>query len=133
MRKIKFVTKVIFGLFFVAAGLNHFLSPDFYLMIMPPYLPLQSELVIISGVAEVVFGIGLLIPPMSRVSAWGLIALLIAVFPANIHMAANPELYPNISIALLWLRLPMQGVLILWAFWYTQEEADRSKANDVDC
>lgn len=120
MRKIKFAAKVVFGLFFVAGGLNHFINPDFYLKIMPPYLPLHSELIIISGVAEIVLGIALLIPSMSGVAAWGLIALLIAVFPANIHMAAHSELYPNIPVALLWLRLAIQGLLILWAYWYTR-------------
>jgi hypothetical protein len=55
-----------------------------------------------------------------RIAAWGLIALLIAVFPANIHMAAHPELYPSIPVVALWGRLPLQGVLILWAYWYTR-------------
>lgn len=120
MPDIKLVTKVIFSLLLIAAGANHFRDPKFYEAIMPPYLPWHYALVIISGVAEVVLGIGLLIPKTSVYSAWGLILLLIAVFPANVHMAMNPELYPNVPAAVLWLRLPLQGVLIAWAYWYTR-------------
>jgi len=119
MLLIKFITKIIFGVLFVAAGANHFVNPKFYLDIMPPYLPWHSALVIVSGIAEVVLGIGLLIPQTSVFAAWGLILLLIAVFPANLHMAMNPELFPSIPAFALWLRLPLQGVLILWAYWYT--------------
>ena len=86
---------------------------------MPTYLPWHYALVIISGIAEVVLGIGLLIPQTSNFAAWGLIALLIAIFPANIHMATHPELYPDIPVVALWIRLPVQFLLILWAFWYT--------------
>ena len=120
MPDIKLVTKVIFSLLFIAAGANHFRDPKFYEAIMPPYLPWHYALVIISGVAEVVLGIGLLIPKTSVYSAWGLILLLIAVFPANVHMAMNLELYSNVPAAVLWLRLPLQGVLIAWAYWYTR-------------
>ncbi len=120
MASFKTVTKVIFGLLLVGAGVNHFVDTPFYLSIMPPYLPWHYALVIVSGVAEVVLGIGLLIPKFSRFAAWGIIALLIAVFPANIHMATHPELYPTIPAIALWLRLPLQCLLILWAYWYTQ-------------
>ena len=119
MLQFKLVTKIIFGLLFIAAGANHFRDPKFYEAIMPPYLPWHYALVIVSGVAEVALGIGLLIPKTSVYSAWGLILLLIAVFPANIHMTMHPELYPNIPVVGLWLRLPLQGVLIAWAYWYT--------------
>lgn len=115
----KLITKIIFGVLFVAAGANHFINPTFYLDIMPPYLPWPYALVLISGIAEVVLGIGLLIPKTSEYAAWGLILLLIAVLPANIHMATHPELYPTIPSVALWLRLPIQGLLILWAYWYT--------------
>ncbi len=120
----KLITKIIFGVLFVAAGANHFINPKFYLDIMPPYLPWHYALVIISGIAEVVLGIGLLIPQTSTYAAWGLILLLIAVFPANLHMALNPELYPSLPSIALWLRLPLQGLFILWAYWYTAGAAD---------
>ena len=122
MKTLKNIFRIIFALFFIAAGLNHFVSPDFYLKIMPPYLPWHYPLVLISGVAEVVLGIGLLIPKTKRLAAWGLIALLIAVFPANLHMLMNPQLYPDIPVIGLWLRVPIQILLILWAWVYTRSE-----------
>ena len=90
---------------------------------MPPYLPWHYALVIVSGIAEIVLGIGLLIPQTSTYAAWGLILLLIAVFPANLHMAMNPDLFPTIPAFALWVRLPLQGLLILWAYWYTIDPA----------
>ncbi|CAN5321505.1 DoxX family protein [soil metagenome] len=120
MPTFKIVSKILFGLLFVAAGANHFFNPKFYEAIMPPSLPWPYTLVIVSGIAEVVLGVGLLIPKYSPYAAWGLILLLIAVFPANIHMATHAELYPTIPAILLWLRLPLQGLLALWAYWYTQ-------------
>ena len=119
----KLITQIICGLLYMAAGVNHFLDPKFYENIMPPYMPWPSQLVIVSGIAEIVLGIGLLVPRTSTYAAWGLILLLIAVFPANIHMATHPEHYPTIPAIALWLRLPLQGVLIAWAYWYTRGEA----------
>jgi uncharacterized membrane protein len=119
MSTFKLVMRVLFGVLFIAAGLNHFRVPDFYVKIMPPYLPWHLELVYVSGVCEAVLGILLLIPRTSVLAAWGLIALLIAVFPANIHMAMHTELY-DISPMVLWLRLPLQGLLIAWAYWFTR-------------
>jgi len=125
MRRLKLVLKYIFALFFVLAGLNHFRNPDFYVQIMPPYLPWHLFLVYLSGFFEIALGILLLIPKQARIAAWGLIALLVAVFPANIHMAVHTELYPAISPAMLWARLPLQGVLIAWAYWYTRHDMQR--------
>lgn len=119
MPTLKLITKIIFGVLFVGAGANHFIDPKFYESIVPPYLPWPFALVVISGIAEIVLGFGLLIPKFSPYAAWGLILLLIAVSPANVHMATHPELYPTISPVLLWLRLPLQALLILWAYWYT--------------
>lgn len=123
MDTLKTIFRIIFALFFVAAGVNHFVSPDFYLNIMPPYLPWPYALVLISGAAEVVLGVGLLIPKTRRLAAWGLIALLIAVLPAHVHMVMNPQLYPDIPVVGLWLRLPVQGLLILWAWTYTRPKS----------
>jgi uncharacterized membrane protein len=119
VRVLKLVMKWLMGIAFIAAGINHFLSPAFYVKIMPPYLPWHLELVYLSGVAEAVLGALLLIPRFSGLAAWGLIALLIAVFPANLHMALHPDLYPNLRPAVLYARLPIQGVLIAWAYWFT--------------
>lgn len=121
MRKLKLISKYLLCVFFVLAGLNHFINPAFYLKIMPPYLPWHLFLVYLSGFFEVVFGGLLLAPAFTRTAAWGLIALLVAVFPANIHMAINPQLYPDISPLALWLRLPLQAVFIAWAFWHTRQ------------
>src|SRR5258706_11797679 len=107
--------RYLFGLGFVAAGLNHFLMTTFYVSIVPPYLPWPLALVIISGLAEIGLGALLFFQRWSALAAWGLIALLIAVFPANLHMALHPGLYPWAPVAALWLRLPLQGVLIAWA------------------
>ena len=110
----------LFGLLFVLAGLTHFRNPDFYINIMPPYLPWHRELVAISGVAEIALGVMMLFRRWAAPAGWGLIALLVAVFPANLHMTMNPELYPSIPPLVLWLRLPLQGVLIAWAYFYTR-------------
>ena len=104
------------SLFYFAAGSLHFIRPAPYLKIVPPYLPWHSELVAISGFFEIVGGLGLLYAPTRRAAAWGLVALLVAVFPANIYMALHPERFADLHVArwLLWARLPLQGVLIAW-------------------
>lgn len=108
---------------FVAAGVAHFTRAEFYEKAMPDYLPAHSEFVLISGVFEILGGVGLLVPRTRRAAAWGLIALLVAVFPANLHMALNPERFPNIPEWALWARLPLQIPLILWALVYTKPRA----------
>ena len=120
MATFKILTRFVFGAAFVVAGLNHFRNPGFYVGIMPPYLPWPLALVYLSGVAEAVLGALLLFPTCTVMAAWGLIALLIAVFPANVHMAMHPELYPSISPTALLVRLPIQALLIAWAYWYTR-------------
>jgi uncharacterized membrane protein len=117
---IKLILRALLALFFVLAGINHFRQTGFYLRMMPPYVPWHLAMVQISGVAEVVLGVLLLIPAASRIAAWGLIALLIAVFPANLQMALHPDTFPEFSPRALWLRLPLQAVLIAWAYWYTK-------------
>ena len=112
--------KWLLGLLFVAAGVNHFVNADFYVGIMPPYLPWHRELVYLSGVAEVVLGVMLLVPRFERIAAWGLVALLIAVFPANLHMAMHPELFPMFDPAALWGRAALQAPLVAWAYWFTR-------------
>lgn len=115
----KMISLVLLAVFMTGAGVMHFVNPDFYVNIMPDYLPWHLELVYLSGLAEIVLGIGLLIPRLRRAAAWGVIALLIAIFPANIHVFMNQELLPAPPIVHL-LRLPLQGVFILWAWWHTR-------------
>jgi len=121
----KLVLLVLFGAFFIVAGITHFTNQAFFTAIVPPYLPWPVALVVISGIAEIGLGVLLLIRRTSRLAAWGLIALLIAVFPANVHMAMNPQLYPDTSPTALLIRLPLQGVLIAVAYWFTRPWARR--------
>jgi len=106
--------KRLCGPFFIAAGANHFVNPRFYRAIMPDYLPAHDELVAISGVAEMVGGAALISPRTRRFGGWWLIATLIAVFPANLHMALHPERYKNLPANALYARLPFQLVFIAW-------------------
>ena len=106
--------KRLCGPFFIAAGANHFINPRFYRAIMPDYLPAHDELVAASGVAEMVGGAALMGPRTRRFGGWWLIATLIAVFPANLHMALHPERYKNIPRNALYARLPVQLVFIAW-------------------
>lgn len=114
------------AIFYIIAGLNHFRDPAFYMPMMPPYLPWHAELVFFSGIAEVLCGIGLLIPQTRHIAAWATIALLIAVFPANLHIALYNVPLGGRSAgygALNWVRLPFQFLLIAWAWWYTGDES----------
>jgi uncharacterized membrane protein len=116
----KTLTRYLLGALFIIAGINHFVHTAFYLSIMPPYLPWHLELVYLSGVAEAGLGAMVLVRRWAVWAGWGLIALMVAVFPANLHMATHPDLYPSLSKLGLWLRLPLQGLLIAWAYWYTR-------------
>ena len=122
MRIIKTVLKWLLAIAFIFAGINHFINTDFYLSIMPPYLPWHLAAVYLSGIIEIILGIMLLIPKTQKLAAWGIILLLIAVFPANIYMAMNVEKFPQFSPTMIYLRILLQFVLIAWAFWFTREE-----------
>ena len=113
------VALVALAVFFVGAGVNHFANPGFYVRITPPSLPAPLALVYISGFFEVLGGIGVLVPRVRSAAGWGLILLLIAVFPANLYMVIHPERFSDIPAAALYLRLPLQAVFIAWAYWAT--------------
>lgn len=123
MRNIKRFLKYLLAIGFVAAGVYHFVNPAFYLKMMPPYLPAHLFLIRLSGFFQIALGIALLVPTFSRLAAWGIVALLIAVFPANIYMASNTELFSEFSRTALYLRLPFQMVLIAWAIWFAREKS----------
>jgi len=123
MSNTKAVMKYLLAFFFVAAGINHFINPEFYLQIMPPYLPRPLFLQYVAGFFEILLGVLVLIPRYSRMAAWGLVLLLIAIFPANIHMALNPDKYPRYPAMAYYIRLPFQFVFIVWAWWYTKKNA----------
>ena len=114
----------LFGLavFFIYFGIDHFVNVEFYLSIMPPAFPMHLEAVYISGLFEILGGFCVLIPSLRRIAGFGLIALLISVYPANIYMAITPEAFPEISIELLYFRLPLQFLFIYWAYSVTRSQ-----------
>jgi len=123
MKFVKAVLKIAFATFFILAGVQHFRNETFFLRLMPDYIPTSLHLpaVYVSGVFEVLLGAMLLIPKTTRLAGWGLIALLIAVFPANIYAYQHSrEIFPNVDPMLHFWRLPLQGVMIAWAYWYTR-------------
>ena len=123
MPPLKTLTRYLLGVLFVVAGSNHFAHPSFYLAMMPAYLPWHTALVYLSGLAEIMLGLLLCFRRSARLAGWGMIALLIAVFPANVQMALNSDLYPGYPAWALWLRLPLQLPLMAWAWWYTQPDS----------
>lgn len=112
----------LMALFYAGAGLMHFIQPDYYARIMPPFFPPAwvSPLVILSGLAEIVLGLALLLKRTRRLAAWGIIALLLAVFPANIYHYTSGGAGMDIPGWVLLIRLPLQGLLIYWAYVYTR-------------
>ena len=120
----KEMLRVLLSVFIILAGTLHFITPDPFVKIVPSSLSHPLALVYISGVCEILGGLGLLLPPVSQAAAWGLILLFIAVFPANINMAVNQIDLPGIpdSSVLRWGRLPLQAVLIAWAGWYMRPD-----------
>ena len=119
--------RYVMGLLYVATGVGHFLAPKALERIVPPQLPEPMVLVYVSGVAEIALGIGVMFERTRRASAWGIIALLLAVFPANVYMAVDgmatemvPDRFDDAAQIAAWLRLPLQAVLIGWAWLYTR-------------
>ena len=115
----KSILIVISSIFYTIVGIKHFIEPDYFLSIIPPYLPFHIELVYISGFFEILFGLIILFPKYRYYGSIGLILLLIAVFPANIYLAQNKEAQEAIGTSqqiAIW-RLPMQGILIWIAYW----------------
>jgi uncharacterized membrane protein len=111
----------------VAIGVAHFVRPEPFVLIVPEVLPAKLALVYISGAFEILGGLGLILPATRRHAAWGLVLLYLAVFPANINMAINdiPMNGEHVAPLMRWGRLPLQLVLIAWAFWYTRRDRSR--------
>ena len=113
--------RLTLSILFLAAGTLHFIVPYTYTRIVPNYLPHPHFLVLLSGACEFLGGLGLLLNPTRKLAAWGLIALLLAVFPANLQMALDhATLWPHLPAWTLWARLPLQLPLIWWAWNYTR-------------
>ena len=117
---IKLITIYLMSLFYISIGIKHFINADWFIKIMPPYLVYHKELVYISGAFEVLLGTMLVFEKTRFLSGWGLILLLIAVFPANIYLAQTNGAAMNISPALAWGRIPFQAVFIALAYWHTK-------------
>ncbi len=118
--KARDVARFVLTLLFVGIGVTHFTHTDAFVHIMPPYLPLHRELVWTSGFFEILGGVSVQVPRLRRAAGYGLVALLFAVFPANVHMAVTHVPAPDgtpIPSALLWGRLPLQLVLMAWVWW----------------
>lgn len=104
------------GVMYIGAGIGHFVATRLYMRIVPDYLPAHRELVLLSGAAEIAGGAGVLIARTRKPAAWGLLGLLVAVFPANVWMVQHPERFPDVPLWACWLRLPLQLPLIWWAY-----------------
>jgi uncharacterized membrane protein len=116
------VSRGLLAAFFVASGVNHFRSPRFYRAIVPPPLRDDAKLVVdVSGVAEVLGGLGVLLPRTRRAAGAGLVALLVAVFPANLYMAREPDRFRRFPRWALFARLPLQPLMIWWAWRATRD------------
>ena len=119
-KNIRLFSIIIMSIFYVSVGVNHFTIPEWFLQIVPPRLPYKLELVYISGFLEIIFGVMLLIPATRFYAAWGLILLLIAVYPANIYLAQTNGAAMNTTPLVAWGRLPFQFVFIALAYWHTK-------------
>ena len=129
MNALRSALRWVLAAFFVVAGANHFRTPEIYLGMMPPWLPWPAMLNALAGGAEIFGGIGLLGPRTRRFAGWGLVALLGAVFPANVHVAIEGKMPgTNFSPLTLWLRLPFQAVFMAWVWWVARDAKTGSPA-----
>ena len=120
--------RALLAVFMVAIGIGHFLRPGPFVSIVPAALPAPLVLVLVSGFFEVAGGVGLLLPPSRRAASFGLVLLYLCVFPANINMALHPDLGGGIPAWALWVRLPFQAILVVWALWAGKTELARRPA-----
>ena len=123
MRYFKLITIYFMSIEYAYVGVRHFIDPDFFLHIMPNYLEYHLELVYLTGVAEIIFGIMLIFNQTRKIGSIGLIILLILVFPANIHLVQSDlsQSMLNVTKDQSILRLPFQGVFILIAYWHSKK------------
>lgn len=122
--RLRRVALFVVAAFFSFAGASHFTNTEFFLAIVPPYLPAHLELVYISGVFEVLGGVGVLLAVSRTWACYGLIALLVAVYPANIHMALHPDLFlDRMTATALYVRLPLQFVMAWLVWWATAADS----------
>ena len=127
VRAVRVSVRFALAALFIASGTSHFVRSEFFTSIVPPWLPWALALVWISGFFEIAGAIALLVPATRRAAGIGLIALMVAVFPANVHMALHAESFPHFAPGLLWLRLPLQAVLIALAWWCSRRDRGQEK------
>ena len=118
--KIKTLSIIIMTLFYTMAGTNHFINPDWYVRIVPPILPFKTAIVYISGILEIILGTLLIFPKTRFIASWGLILLLVAVYPANIYVALTNGEVMDTTPLIAWGRLPFQFVFIGLAYWHSK-------------
>ena len=128
----------VMGVTYAIAGVSHFLAPDAFARAVPPEFPRPRALVYVSGLAEVALGLGMQFDRTRRASAWGIVALLVAVFPANVYMATDdaaadfvPDRLAGVARVAAWVRLPFQAVLVLWAWWHSLPESAVESEGDA--
>ena len=123
--------RAVLAVGFIVAGANHFRTPDVYLGMMPAWLPWPAVMNAIAGAAEILGGIGVTFSSTRRAAGWGLIALLVAVFPANVHLALQGHM-PGFDFKplTLWLRLPFQAVFIAWVWWVAVKASSLTDSKD---
>lgn len=117
---IKYFSMIVMGVFYISIGVSHFTSPIWYVQIVPPYLPYKLELVYISGLFEILFGGMLFFRKTRFLAGWGLILLLIAVYPANIYLAQTNGAAMNTTPLIAWGRLPVQFIFVGLAYWHSK-------------
>ena len=117
---IKYLSLMVMGIFYISIGISHFTSPIWYVQIVPPYLPYKLELVYISGLFEILFGGMLFFKKTRFLAGWGLILLLIAVYPANIYLAQTNGAAMNTIPLIAWGRLPVQFIFVRLAYWHSK-------------
>ena len=126
MKSFKIISIITMSIFYINVGIKHFTDPNWFLFIIPPYLStIGLELVYTSGFFEILLGILLLIPSYRRLAAFGLIILLVAVYPANIYLAFNKEPQEFLQVSAFkasWVRLPMQFIFLGLAYWHTKKD-----------
>ncbi len=124
--------KYLLALFWFAGGVNHFINTDFYLTLMPDYIPAHRAMVLLSGVTEIVAGILVATPRLTKWGAWLCIAQLVVFFTVHIDMIVHAaDKFPDIPIATLWIRIPIQFLFIFWAWWFTRDPKGRVASHEV--
>ena len=118
--RFKLITIYLMGFFYIQIGVKHFTNVNWFMQIMPPYMPFHKEFVYLSGIFEILFGVMLFFEKTRFLAGWGLILLLIAVFPANIYLAQTNGTAMDISAEIAWGRLPFQVVFIAIAYWHSK-------------